>query len=160
MMSSFINWLFFGYLLLQIGFPLVTCSGHFRDEQASKKSCENFNTAEMCKVCKRKIGNKCHKGGKKFELIKSFDSSNKDNYQQEISLYPPKDGFCYFDITYSHFQGSRQENHDRLYINKTANMKSCSKLGNWIITKPCDFHRFCRKNEQHEYLLHYEQGMN
>ena len=164
-MSNFMYILLSFALVAPIGLPLATSTGYFRDEQASKLSCENFNTTEMCKLCKKKIGKRelperyCYKDGKKFELIEPFDSSNQDNYQQGISIYPPNNSFCYIDITYSHFQDSTQEHQDRLYINKTAKYKSCSKLGNWIITKFCDFHGSCRNNEKHDYMLHYERGM-
>ena len=142
---------------MTIGFPVAIGTRHFQDKQTTMLACEQFKTDKICKVCKNET---CFEGGKKFDLIKPY-SQKKGNYQQLISIYPPDDGKCYFNITYNHLQDSKPTLQERLYINETAGMQSCSELGNWSITKPCVVtgKGACNKYKKYYYYVNSIKGM-
>ena len=127
-MPNIIHILFFCTLMTTISVPVAIGTRHLQGKQTTMFSCENFKTDKMCKVCKNET---CFEGGKNFNLIKPY-SQHRDNFQQQISIYPPDDGNCYFNITYNHLQDSKPTLQERLYMNETAGLQSCSELGNWL----------------------------
>ena len=142
--------------------PLVIGTRHYIDLQTMRLSCEKFKTDEICKICKKENKKHCFKGGKQFELIPEPDLSEPENYQQEISMYPPNGDFCYFNITYTPTRDSEQQLQDQLYISKNCTKnctKSCSELGNWSVTKPCHWHDDCRPRKKQDYFINYLKGI-
>ena len=146
-------------LIPTISIPLVVGVRRHIDEQTTTNTtCEKFKTDEICKLCKKDGNQWCFKGGKKHEIIKPF-SFDGSNYQQKISLNPPKSGRCYFNITHIGNGESNPQRPDRLFINKTGSIQSCSELGNWSITKPCDVYGNCLYHNEKDYYINNIKGM-
>ena len=147
------------FTLIIIDRQLVEGSRRHIDKQTTTNTnCEKFKTDEICKLCKKKDNKYCINRGKKHEMVKPFSFAGS-NYQQKISLKEPESGFCYFNITHIGNGESNPERQDRLFLNETGSLQSCSELGNWSVTKECDLFGDCQDYNKQDYDINYIKGM-
>ena len=101
---------------------------------------------------KKPMHERCFKGGDEFEC-------NQNNSPTRLSILPPKNSFCYFNITVNHHRGNHQQFEDRLYVAKNTSGEICSEKNRWSIQHSCLFGEAYEKKFFEECLKLYSDSL-